>query len=288
MYKRIFLIVIDSVGCGETPDAADYGDVGFNTIKHISEAGKGIYLPNMEMLGYGNLTDIVYLPSSTPAEGRISPDTNNPGNSWLSNIFSPWEENRADAQSFVDSNSNDVGLNGAAFIFNYDNGFRENNPSDPEEYRLRLVEASDGGSLIALQKNIENDIVNSEVYFTANLSKNEVEGTITEDGVQTNYQEEFANEYDLVADGDPSILIEIEETSSTFQASRGTSFLFERQGFSTIPNIPFPRRPYPSATVDDGAALSESAELFYEVGRSGAYMITNVNVPDMEYFIDAI
>ena len=59
MFKRIFLIVIDSVGCGELPDAEKYGDKGANTIKHISEFSNGIYLPNMEKLGYGNITDIV-------------------------------------------------------------------------------------------------------------------------------------------------------------------------------------------------------------------------------------
>jgi phosphopentomutase len=58
MYKRIFLIVIDSVGIGEMPDAKDYGDVGANTIRNISLATNGITLPNMEALGYGNLTEI--------------------------------------------------------------------------------------------------------------------------------------------------------------------------------------------------------------------------------------
>lgn len=72
MYKRVFLIVIDSVGCGELPDAADYGDVGFNTIKHISEAGKGIYLPNMEKLGYGNLTDIIGVKKDKDAKGNFT------------------------------------------------------------------------------------------------------------------------------------------------------------------------------------------------------------------------
>lgn len=72
MYKRIFLIVIDSVGCGEAPDSADYGDVGANTIKHISEVGKGIYLPNMEMLGYGNLTDIVGVKKDKNAKGNFT------------------------------------------------------------------------------------------------------------------------------------------------------------------------------------------------------------------------
>lgn len=72
MYKRVFLIVIDSVGCGELPDAADYGDVGFNTIKHISEVGNGIYLPNMESLGYGNLTDIVGVKKNPNAIGNYT------------------------------------------------------------------------------------------------------------------------------------------------------------------------------------------------------------------------
>lgn len=59
MFKRVFTIVIDSVGCGEMPDAADYGDVGANTIRNISLAENGITLPNMESLGYGHLTDIL-------------------------------------------------------------------------------------------------------------------------------------------------------------------------------------------------------------------------------------
>lgn len=58
MFKRVFLIVIDSVGCGELPDAKAFGDEGANTIQHIAEVGNGIYLPNMEQLGYGHITDI--------------------------------------------------------------------------------------------------------------------------------------------------------------------------------------------------------------------------------------
>ncbi len=59
MYKRIFLIVMDSVGCGTAPLSHLYGDDGANTIKHISEACKGINLPCLESLGYGNITDII-------------------------------------------------------------------------------------------------------------------------------------------------------------------------------------------------------------------------------------
>ncbi len=58
MFKRIFTIVIDSVGIGELPDAKAFGDEGSNTIKNIALAEGGITLPAMESLGYGNLSDI--------------------------------------------------------------------------------------------------------------------------------------------------------------------------------------------------------------------------------------
>lgn len=51
--KRIILIVLDSLGIGELPDAAIYGDKGSNTLKHISEKVGGIKLPNLESLGLG-------------------------------------------------------------------------------------------------------------------------------------------------------------------------------------------------------------------------------------------
>ncbi len=57
MYKRIFLIVMDSLGIGEAPDAKDYNDVGANTIGHIAEA-MDLNLPNLKALGYGNIAPI--------------------------------------------------------------------------------------------------------------------------------------------------------------------------------------------------------------------------------------
>ncbi len=57
-FKRIFVIVCDSVGCGYTPLSHLYGDEGANTIAHIAEHESGINLPTLESLGYGNLTDI--------------------------------------------------------------------------------------------------------------------------------------------------------------------------------------------------------------------------------------
>ena len=58
MFKRVFCIVMDSVGCGTAPLSHLYGDEGANTIAHISEASGGIYLPILESFGYGHLTDI--------------------------------------------------------------------------------------------------------------------------------------------------------------------------------------------------------------------------------------
>lgn len=54
-YKRIFLIVLDSLGIGEMPDAADYGDAGTNTFVHIWERMQGLSIPNLRKLGMGNL-----------------------------------------------------------------------------------------------------------------------------------------------------------------------------------------------------------------------------------------
>lgn len=62
-FKRVFGLVIDSVGAGAAPDAAKYGDEGADTLGHIGEhfAGK-LALPNMAKIGLSNLRD-------TPIEG---------------------------------------------------------------------------------------------------------------------------------------------------------------------------------------------------------------------------
>ncbi|QLY39618.1 phosphopentomutase [Hujiaoplasma nucleasis] len=57
-YKRIFLIVIDSVGVGELPDADKFNDLGANTIANLAKETGGIHLPVLESFGYGNLTEI--------------------------------------------------------------------------------------------------------------------------------------------------------------------------------------------------------------------------------------
>lgn len=55
MFKRIFLIVLDSVGIGESADAAQYGDVGSNTLGNIAKARNGLSLPVLESLGLGSI-----------------------------------------------------------------------------------------------------------------------------------------------------------------------------------------------------------------------------------------
>ncbi|WP_374722625.1 phosphopentomutase [Peribacillus tepidiphilus] len=54
-FKRIFLIVMDSVGIGEAPDAEKFGDKGAHTLGHIAEKMNGLKMPNMEKLGLGNI-----------------------------------------------------------------------------------------------------------------------------------------------------------------------------------------------------------------------------------------
>lgn len=57
-FKRIFLIVADSAGIGEEPDADKFGDVGSHTFAHAAEAVGGLSVPNMEAMGLGQLSDI--------------------------------------------------------------------------------------------------------------------------------------------------------------------------------------------------------------------------------------
>lgn len=57
-YKRVFLIVMDSVGIGEAPDAEEFGDKGAHTLKHIADKMQGLNMPNMGILGLSNIEEI--------------------------------------------------------------------------------------------------------------------------------------------------------------------------------------------------------------------------------------
>ena len=55
--KRVFLIVLDSVGIGEMPDAAAYGDAGSNTIRAVASSPY-FSMPNMRKLGFFNIDGV--------------------------------------------------------------------------------------------------------------------------------------------------------------------------------------------------------------------------------------
>jgi phosphopentomutase len=77
--RRITLIVLDGVGCGEAPDAAAYGDVGANSIGNTARAVGGIHLPNLARMGLGRLTDIQGVPADpapSGAYGRLQEASN--------------------------------------------------------------------------------------------------------------------------------------------------------------------------------------------------------------------
>ncbi|WP_128894506.1 phosphopentomutase [Longirhabdus pacifica] len=61
-FKRIALIVLDSVGIGEQPDAPKFNDEGAHTLGHIAENMKDLNVPHMRALGLGNITDIAGIP----------------------------------------------------------------------------------------------------------------------------------------------------------------------------------------------------------------------------------
>lgn len=72
--RRVFLVVLDSLGIGEMPDAARFGDSGANTLKRISQSGS-FSVPNLEKMGLGCIDGINYLRkerSPTAAFARAS------------------------------------------------------------------------------------------------------------------------------------------------------------------------------------------------------------------------
>jgi phosphopentomutase len=64
---RAIVVVLDSVGIGEAPDAAQYGDVGAATLQHIAETVGGLSLPCFETMGLGHIPGL--LPETRPVAG---------------------------------------------------------------------------------------------------------------------------------------------------------------------------------------------------------------------------
>ncbi len=68
-FKRVIIIVLDGVGCGEAPDALLYGDIGSNSLVNTARAVGGLNLPNLFKLGLGNIADIDGVPPNSESSG---------------------------------------------------------------------------------------------------------------------------------------------------------------------------------------------------------------------------
>ncbi|MCP4147385.1 MAG: phosphopentomutase, partial [bacterium] len=77
--NRAIVIVLDSVGAGALPDAAEFGDTGANTLGHVAEHCGGLNLPNMQKMGLGNIIPVAGVPpvdNPTAAWGLMSEASN--------------------------------------------------------------------------------------------------------------------------------------------------------------------------------------------------------------------
>ncbi|MGA8220122.1 MAG: phosphopentomutase, partial [Candidatus Acidiferrales bacterium] len=78
-FERVIWIVLDSVGIGELPDAADYGDVGRDTLGHIARS-RPLQLPNLVRLGLANIKPLAHLtPPDHPVGSYAKGATRSPG-----------------------------------------------------------------------------------------------------------------------------------------------------------------------------------------------------------------
>lgn len=66
-YRRIFIVVLDSLGVGSMEDSPRFGDVGVNTLEHISQSVDTFHIPNLQKLGIANLCSLKQVaPADTP------------------------------------------------------------------------------------------------------------------------------------------------------------------------------------------------------------------------------
>src|ERR1700720_2016839 len=78
-FERVIWIVLDSVGIGELPDAADYGDVGRSTLGHIAES-RPLQIPNLVRLGLANIAPLKHLQPAAASLGAYGKGvTRSPG-----------------------------------------------------------------------------------------------------------------------------------------------------------------------------------------------------------------
>jgi phosphopentomutase len=67
--SRVIILLLDGVGCGELPDAADYSDQGSNTLANLAKAVGGLHLPNLARLGLGNIIPVQGVPPQEKPQG---------------------------------------------------------------------------------------------------------------------------------------------------------------------------------------------------------------------------
>ena len=80
-FKRVFVVVMDSLGVGAMPDSADFGDIGVNTLGHISESVDTFKIPNLQKLGMANIIPLKQV-SGKRASNRIL---------WKASGDQPWQ-----------------------------------------------------------------------------------------------------------------------------------------------------------------------------------------------------
>ncbi len=69
--NRVIVVVLDSVGIGQAPDAAAFGDVGSDTLGNIARAVGGLQLPHMAALGLGNIAALEGVPPASAPTGAF-------------------------------------------------------------------------------------------------------------------------------------------------------------------------------------------------------------------------
>ena len=69
--NRTIIIVFDSLGVGELPDASKYDDAGSNTLAHTAAAVSGLHLPNLAEPGLGNIIDVDGVPPCSNGRGAF-------------------------------------------------------------------------------------------------------------------------------------------------------------------------------------------------------------------------
>ena len=69
--KRVFLIVLDSCGCGAMPDSKEFGDVGVHTLRSCAASDK-FHVPNMKKLGLGNIEGLEFIGPEAQPQGAFA------------------------------------------------------------------------------------------------------------------------------------------------------------------------------------------------------------------------